>query len=176
MRKFVDILLRYIFILFAGLGNLFIFYKIFSPPTFYLSAFILNLFGNVKLFPSLDMFLYNFSAVYIVDACVAGSAYYLLFILIFSTRSIKLIERAKLILIAFASLLLLNVLRISLMTIITGTILFDSVHLIFWYFISILFIIIIWFTLVKKFNIKEIPILSDVKFLIEQIKSSKRKR
>jgi hypothetical protein len=62
------------------------------------------------------------------------------------------------------------------MTIITGTILFDSVHLIFWYFISILFIIIIWFTLVKKFNIKEIPILSDVKLLIEQIKSTKRKR
>jgi len=174
MKEACNLLFRYLAILCVGLGSLFLFYKLLFPPTFYLTTWILNLFGSVKAFPSLGFFIYNSSAVYLIGACIAGSAYYLLFILLFSTPNIPPFRRVKVLLFTFASLLVLNILRIVLMTLIAGTIYFDSVHLLFWYFISIVFVIAIWFLAVRIFNIKKIPVYSDIKFLINQLKSSKR--
>jgi len=102
-----------------------------------------------------------------IDACIAGSAYYLLLILNLSTPGIALKKRAKLILISFGALLALNILRIFILILIFmfGYAFFDITHLLFWYFLSIIFVVIVWFAEVKYFKIKEVPFYSDMRFL-----------
>jgi hypothetical protein len=60
------------------------------------------------------------------------------------------------------------------MSLIANTSYFVSTHLLLWYFISLFFVVGIWFLVVKIFSIKDIPIYSDLVFLIEKIKNSKR--
>ncbi len=175
MNKPLSLVIRYALILLAGLGNLFIFYKIFSPITFYLSSSILSLFGEVVNLYSLRVFIFNQAVVELINACIAGSAYYLLFILALAIPSIVLRKRIYLLAFSFGSLLILNVLRIVLMSLIAGTVYFEPVHMIFWYLVSLVFVVGIWFSAVKLFSIKEIPIYSDLVYLMDQIKKPKRK-
>jgi exosortase/archaeosortase family protein len=103
----------------------------------------------------------------IIEACVAGSAYYLLLILNLSTPSIKFPKRFKLILISFASLLIVNIIRIVFLSavFVTGASWFDIAHKVFWYVGSIIFVLVIWFLEVKYYKIKSIPFYSDLKFI-----------
>ena len=79
------------------------------------------------------------------------------------------------ILFSFAFLLVVNILRIFLliMIYIKGYYFFDITHKLFWYLISIIFVIGIWFTEVRLFRIKEIPFYSDIKFLYKKFISGK---
>ncbi len=176
--KRVEILLRYLIILVAGLGNLFIFYKIFTPLTTYLSAFILNLFSKIIIIEGIIIF--NSTPIKLIPACVAGAAYYLLFILIFSTPKIKLKKRIKILLFSFSLLFILNVLRIVILALINQSVYFESIHLVFWYGVSTLFVVGVWIASVKVFKIKEIPVYSDFKFLLGALrkpaKKSKRRK
>lgn len=172
MNKIISLIARYALIILAGLGNLFIFYKIFYPITFYLSAFILSIFGNTSLEYGASVIIYNQTVIEIISACVAGSAYYLLFILVLSLPNLKILKRILVLLFSFVLLLVANVLRIVLMGLIAQTAYFESVHMLFWYFVSLIFVVGIWFLAVKIFSIKEIPVYSDIKFLIKQIKKS----
>ncbi len=176
MDKSLSLIIRYLLIFIAGLGNLSIFYKVFYPLTFHLSAFILSLIGDVVSFYALNLIMFNQTAIEIINACVAGSAYYLLLILILSLPNIKILRRIFIFAFAFGVLLILNVLRIVFMGLIAGTSYFESVHMLFWYFVSIVFVVGIWFLTVKLFSIKEIPIYSDLKYLLEKAKQPKRKR
>jgi len=173
MNKIFDLVVRYTLIVILGLGNLFIFYKIFYPLTFYLSGFMLSMFGDIRLFYVSEIILYNQTAVSLIDACVAGSAYYLLFILALSIPNIKSIKRLKILVLSFSILLVVNIFRIVFMTLIARQSYFDVVHMAFWYALSLIFVICIWFFMVKIFNIKEIPIYSDYKFLLKQAKKTK---
>jgi len=175
MDKTLSLILRYTLIFLAGLGNLSIFYKVFYPLTFHLSAFFLSLFGDVISFYPLKLIMFNQTAIEIINACVAGSAYYLLLILILSLPNIKIFKRILVFILAFGSLLILNVLRIIFMGLIAGTSYFESVHMLLWYFVSIIFVVGIWFLTVKVFDIKEIPVYSDLKYLIDKTKKPKRK-
>jgi len=175
MNKPVSLFIRYALILIAGLGNLFIFYKFFYPITFYLSSFILSFFGEVINLYALRVFIYNQTVVELINACIAGSAYYLLFILALAIPGIILKKRIYILAFSFGSLLILNVLRIVLMSLIAETAYFESVHMLFWYFVSLIFVVGIWFSAVKLFSIKEIPIYSDLVYLVDQIKKPKRK-
>lgn len=175
MNKSLSLIVRYLLIFLAGLANLSIFYKIFYPLTFYLSSFFLSLFGEVINFYAIKLIMFNQTAIELVNACVAGSAYYLLFILVLSTANIPFFKRISMLIFSFASLLLLNVLRILLMGLIAGTSYFESVHMLFWYVISILFVVCIWFLTVKLFSVKEIPVYSDLKYLVDKTKQSKIK-
>jgi len=76
---------------------------------------------------------------------------------------------------SFISLLVINILRILLLIIIyiEGYSFFDITHKLFWYLMSIVFVIGIWFTEVKLFKIKEIPFYSDMKFLYKKFISKK---
>lgn len=182
MDKTLSLIFRYAFIVLFGLGflagleNINIFYIVFYPLTFHLSAFFLSFFGNVISFYPLKLIMFNQTAIEIINACVAGSAYYLLLILILSLPNIKILRRISLFIFTFGSLLFLNVLRIILMGLIAGTSYFESVHMLLWYFVSIIFVVGIWFLTVKLFSIKEIPVYSDLKYLIDKTNQSKRKR
>ncbi len=177
-RKFFDIAVRYSILILIGIPNLWLFYLIFTPLTIYPVFFLLSLFFNATLNNNIIV-LENFLPIEIIGACVAGSAYYLLLILNLAIP-MKINKRIKMLLFSFVSLLIINILRIVLLSVlfVSGASLFDITHELFWYFGSIVFVIGIWFAGVKIFKIKEIPFYSDVKNtgLLKKIKKPKRSK
>ena len=172
-KKLINLFARYILILLAGLNSLYIFYKLLTLPTLYLSKIFLSIFTSAVIVD-------NFIAIpnhliEIIPACVAGSAYYLLFILLMAIPEIKILKRIKTILFAFLVLLIINSLRIAFLALLPQN-LFNATHLIFWYFVSTILAIAIYFTTIKLFKIKNIPVYDDVKFLLSIKKTKKSKR
>ena len=166
-RQLKDIFVRYLILLLIGLPNLFLFYFLLGPITIYPVYFILKFFFNVSLYGNLLYFADYPLMIQIINACIAGAAYYLLLILNLSTPKIKIEKRIKLIFLSFISFLALNILRILILTIllISQFAFFDLTHKLFWYFLSIVFVVGIWFTQIKIYKIKEIPFYSDLKFI-----------
>jgi len=165
----VEMLLRYLIILLVAIPNLWIFYAIFTPLTIYATYFLFEIFFSDVSLVANTIKLGCFP-IEIINSCVAGSAYYLLLLLNFSTKDIKWKKRLTILLFAFASLFLINIIRIFTLGIMAyyGNPLFDVSHQVFWYFLSTLFVVIIWFTEVKYFRIKSIPFYSDLKFLYKK--------
>ncbi len=163
---FENLILRYLILLLVGLPNLGIFYVIFTPLTLYPVYFLLSIFFDVSLIGNVMLIERCFS-IELIDACIAGSAYYLLTILNLSTPNIKIPKRIKMLLWAFAAFLFINILRILLLGLlsISESPLFNFTHEFFWYFVSIVMVIGIWFAEVKLFKIKDIPFYSDLKVL-----------
>lgn len=174
MNKIINIFIRYLFLVLIAIPDLYLFYLIFTPLTVYPSYFLLNLFFDVYLAGS-TIVIAKLNVIDIIPACIAGSAYYLLVILNLSIPDIKLKKRIKMITFGFTLLLILNILRIFSLSIMftTGSPLFDITHKIFWYFLSILFVVAIWFAEVKAFKIKQIPVYTDLKFLKKKANNSK---
>jgi exosortase/archaeosortase family protein len=168
--RYFDLISRYLILLFIALPNLYLFYLIFTPLTILPLYFILNLFFEVSL--HLNTIFLNGLSIQVVESCIAGSAYYLLLILNLSIPQIAIKKRLKMIAFAFSTLLILNILRIIILVCILLSMpsIFDITHQIFWYIISLVFVIGIWFLEVKIFNIKQIPFYSDFKYVIKQIK------
>ena len=79
------------------------------------------------------------------------------------------------ILFSFSLLLFLNILRIFILGVMYSlqSPLFDITHKLLWYLISIIFVVGIWFFIVKIFKVKGIPFYSDIKSLYN--KSSLKK-
>ncbi len=158
-----SLILRYLIIILIAIPNLYLFYFILTPLTIYPIYFVLNLFTQVELiYPSI---LIKGHIVELISACIAGSAYYLLFILNLSIPSVKFKKRLRMILFAFSTLLAVNIFRIIFLTIlfINDLTFFDFSHKIFWYFLSTIFVVLIWFSEVKIFKLKQIPVYSDLK-------------
>ena len=169
--KVADLFIRYLIILLLGIGNLYLFYKILTPATIYAASAILRIFTNPRIFG--NMILMKQAAIEIIPACVAGSAFYLLFILLMATPDIKIKKRLLILVTSFIILFLLNIFRILLLIPLASTQYFDAIHWIFWNLISTIFVVAIWISMVKLFNIKRIPIYSDVKFLSGFLKKRK---
>ncbi|MDO8516500.1 MAG: pacearchaeosortase [Nanoarchaeota archaeon] len=167
------LLARYGLIILLGLGNLFVFYNIFTPLTSEFVYFILRLFSDATRIG--DLIVYNSILVRLIPACIAGSAYYLLFILIFSTPNIIWIKRIRIVLFSFGLLFLLNSLRIVFLIIINQSVYFEYIHLFFWYFLSTIFVIGIWIITIKIFKIQDIPLYTDIRDLRELITKIKTK-
>ena len=176
-KRLTDVFLRYAIMLLLAVSGLWIFYAIFTPLTVYPTYFLLNLFFGASLSGNI-ITVSSCLPIEIVEACVAGSAYYLLLILNLSTPNIVLKKRLKIILESFLALLIINLLRIFFLSImyVSGSGLFDVTHKIFWYFANILFIIGIWFFIVKSFKLKEIPFYSDLKFFFNLRKEAKKSK
>jgi len=164
-KFFFDLGIRYLLLIVAAIPNLWIFYFIFTPLTVYPVYFLSKMFSSSFLFENTIVF--SGSLIQIIPACIAGSAYYLLLILNLSTPKIKIKKRIIMLGIAFLSFLILNIIRIFALTILflSGSPLFDITHKLFWYILSIVFVVGIWFVEVKIFKIKEIPFYSDIKSL-----------
>ena len=166
MNKYYSLLARYLVLVLVAIPNLWLFYLIFTPFTVYPVYFLLDIFFAVSLTKT-TLFL-GIDTIKIISACVAGSAYYLLLILNLTTPNIK--KRAQSIFFAFSLLLLVNILRIVLFAVLFHyrAPFFNFTHQLSWYFLSIIFVIAIWFYEVKLFKIKDIPIYTDIKLLIQQ--------
>lgn len=169
--SYFDIILRYGLILIFGITNLSIFYAIFTWPTIKLSSFLLSLVSSTIAFDNIIIF--NSHVVYIIEACIAGSAYYLLWILILSSANIDFFKRVYVILFSFTSLFLFNVLRIFLLILVTGTAYFDYFHMFFWYVLSTAFVLLLWLACVKIFKLKSIPVYSDIKEILKLYKNKR---
>lgn len=165
-RGLFNVLLRYFILLVVAIPNLYLFYLIFTPLTLHPVRLLLEIFYDTILVNNI-IIINSTLPIELIPACIAGAAYYLLLILNLSTPKIKWKPRLKMILISFTSLLVLNIFRIFLLSIIafSGSPLFDITHKIFWYALSTVFVVGIWLLLVKKFKVKEIPLYSDLKFL-----------
>jgi exosortase/archaeosortase family protein len=169
---FYSIFLRYSILLITALPNLWIFYFIFTPLTIYPAYFVLDLFFKASLSQNL-IFIGDFpSPIKIIDACIAGAAYYLLLIFNLSVPNIKFYKRIKMILFAFLSFLIVNIIRIVLLSsiFVLKPALFDISHKLSWYIGSVILIVAIWFIEVSRFNITEIPFYSDIKSMLKHTK------
>ena len=165
-KQIVFTFIRYLTLLILALFNLKIIYLIATPLTIYPVFFALKLFYSpVSLIGSTIIF--GNTAISIISACVAGSAYYLLLLL---NISIPMKPKLRLKSLSFMILifLILNVLRTIIFSLLfaSGFEYFDITHRFVWYFGSTILIIGIWFFSVFLFNIKEIPVYSDIKTLI----------
>jgi exosortase/archaeosortase family protein len=172
IEKNIKILIRYL-ILLLFMFSLPIIYQIFTPITIFPVVFILKIFYNQVILNQNYIIINLKTIIQIIPSCIAGSAYLLLLILNL-TVPMNFRKRIYSLLFSIVLLLLFNILRIVLLTSlsINNFIFFDLTHKIFWYGISTLFVVIIWFVVVRIFDIKEIPIYTDVKYLVENIKKN----
>ena len=163
------ILVRYL-ILLALVFSLEVIYKIFTPITIYPIIWLLRiLFDSVILNGS--FILINFEKpIEIISACIGSSAYLLLLILNLSVP-MQARKRIYSLIVSILLFLALNVLRIVLFAslYVNSFKYFDFTHKIFWYAFSTLFVVLIWFFVVRFYNVKDIPIYSDLKYLIRKI-------
>jgi len=155
------IFVRYIILVFFGIF-LSLFYRLFSPLTTTLSALLLDIFYDVSA--TGNIILLSGVKIELINACIAGSAYYLLLILNLTT-SMKAKPRAYSLVFSFLLLLFLNVLRIFILSVlyVTNFAFFDFTHKFFWYVLSIVFVVGIWFLTIWLFKIKNILVYSDIK-------------
>lgn len=172
------ILFRYIIALFLGVFALDLIYYIFTPFTVYPSYIILKLFySSLELVTNSSTFILSNHAVRLVDACIAGSAYLLLFLLnLITPMSLK--TRLKSIIFVSFTFLLFNVLRIVLFSTLyfSDFSYFDLYHRYVWYLGSTLLVVLIWFLAIKLFKIKAVPGYSDIIYIFSKVKSKKLKR
>lgn len=164
------IALRYLIALVLALFNLAIFYIIFTPLTLYSVYFLLSLFFNVSL-QGISITLQN-TSILLVSACIAGSAYYLLTILNLTTP-MPLKKRLLGLVFSLLAFLIINILRIFIFSIllVKSFSLFNLVHLIVWYALSTIIVIAIWLAEIRIFKISAIPVYSDIKKIIDSIKT-----
>lgn len=176
-KKIYGLFARYLAILLIGAGNLYIVYKLLTPLTVHTLNTVLSIFTATAL--SNNIIYLSQTRIEIVPACVAGAAFYLLFLLLFSTANIKPETRAKAVITAFAIFFALNITRILILIPMINTSYFETIHWIFWHIISTIFVVAVWFSIIKIYKIKSIPIYSDLKYLrnlIKPVKKSKRKK
>lgn len=162
-----SILVRYVLLILVAIPNLFLFYEIFTPLTVYPVKFLLSLFFDTAVLSGNIILVNNSLPIEIIGSCVAGSAYYLLLMLNLFTPDIKTKKRISLIFLSFGIFLLINVIRIFLLSLmaVSDSAFFDITHKLFWYLMSTIFVVGIWFWEVRKFSIKKIPLYSDLKYL-----------
>jgi hypothetical protein len=171
-NEIIELFVRYIILLVLGISNLVLFYIVFTPLTVYPIYWITLLFDPqiTKLLPA-DTIFFAGNYIEIIPACVAGAAYYLLAILNLTTK-MDLEKRVKSLLFLFFSFLVINIARIVIFIglLVTGSKYFDAAHVMVWYFGSTILVVALWFVNVAVYKIKEIPIYSDVRRIIDSFK------
>ena len=179
---------RYVLLVALALGNLFIFYLVFTPLTYFSALWFIKIFYAENLLYAVGGFnidagnLITLSSISgrvifatIIPACVAGAAYYLLTILNLSTP-MKLSKRIKSLIFLLGVFLIFNTIRIVIFVILIikeDFNFFDVAHSASWYFGSTVFVIILWFANVLIFHIKDIPVYTDLKNLFKEATKSK---
>lgn len=141
-------------------------YKILIPITLYPSFYLLRLIYEAELSDTL-ITIDNYSLTFI-PACAAASAYILLGILILLTKDVKLKTGLKMLLLGSLFILIANIIRIEALILILinlGKNYFETLHLFVWKLLSSLFVALVWILLIKKYKVKSIPIISDLKEL-----------
>lgn len=171
-KKIIRLFLRYLTILILGIGNLYIIYKILTPLTIHTTNILINIIVPTTLTGNIIQF--GQTTIQIVPSCVAGSAFYLLLVLLFTTADVKPKTRLYAISTAVAIFFALNITRILILVYLIPSPNFETIHWIFWHTVSTIFVIATYFITIKLYKIKSIPVYSDFKYIISLIKKSKR--
>lgn len=169
MSETRNIFLRYSFLVIIGFLIKY-FYDIFRPLTLYPVYYGLKLLGYSPLIVKGDIHI-GVQQLILVDACIAASAYYLLLVLVLSTKGLTFEDILKIYWLGVISILFVNIIRIIGMSIILIKFeenLFETLHMIIWRFIATFFIAFLWIYLSKKFLINNIPIYTDFKYLLNK--------
>lgn len=164
------LVIRYGILILLAFNNLYIFYLIFTPLTVYPVFWILNFLYGAQILIGNQIF-FEGHYVELVGACIAGAAYYLLFILNLTTpMNIK--KRIKSILFTSALFLILNILRISVFAILLeqGYEYFDVTHMWTWYIGGTVLVVAVWFLNVYLFKINAIPVYTDIKEIFSDVR------
>jgi len=148
-----------------------IFYVIFTPLTLHWSYLFFKLsvpeavLVGGKLATMMDTFIF-------VPACTAASAYLLLALLILLTKGIPAMKRIEMFIYGSAAILAFNLIRIEVLLLFFFRMdyAYPVVHLFFWKFLSTIFVFAVWIALVRLFNVKSIPVYSDLKYIIGKMK------
>ena len=164
--QFFYIFFRYLFSLVIAL-NMNILYIIFSPLTLYPVIFITSFFYESSIIG--NTIIIGDISISLADACIAGSAYLLLLILNLSVR-MDCRKRVYSILFSMLAFLILNIARIILFTflLLNSFAYFDITHKIFWYFVSSILVVLVWFLTIRIFKIKEIPFYTDLRLVYKE--------
>lgn len=143
------------------------FSNLFLGPTLVLSTAILSIFKDVVLVSNHSFMLSN-QIIELIPACIAGSAYFLLTLLNLTTP-MDHEKRIYSLVYLYAGFLLLNVIRISVFSLIyvSDAPFFDFLHLATWYVGSTVFVVGLWFSQINVFKISDIPVYTDLKKLIK---------
>ena len=167
-KKLIDLIARYLVLIAVAIPNLYIFYKIFTPLTVQAVYYSLKIFLDVSISGNTISFNPSCLSIELIQACIAGSAYYLLMLLNLSTPDIKITKRILLFFVSFLVFFILNIVRIDVLSVLllNRSSFFDFSHRLSWYVISTFMVVLIWFAEVKFAHIKEIPIYSDIKNLL----------
>lgn len=170
-RIIIDIATRYLILLLASSNSFWIFYFLLTPATLQATAFLLKFFYPVKVYGN-AMLLKNEIIISMVKACVAASAYYLFLILNLTTAGIKFSKRILIFLFDISLFFVLNIARIAILAImqLNNLAFFDITHKIFWYGISTAYVVLIWLATIKIFKIRAVPVYSDVRFLLNEVR------
>ena len=108
-------------------------------------------------------------SVRIIELCVTASAYYTMAILTIITKDISILKRAALFLLGALLIFIMNLVRIFILIYILANNgdLFRSLHQTFWFLLSFVYVALAWILLSKVFKVENIPIYSDIKFLLQ---------
>ncbi len=165
MGEYDTFVLRY-----ASALAIVLFKSIYSPFIIWLSAYFsylpLRLMFDAR-FTGNIIWLGQKSIEY-VEACSATGAYMFLALLIFLTNGVSFKKGIKIFYWGALFILAANVIRINILAyllVAENINLFLTLHLLTWKILSGVFVAFIWILLVKKFNIKGIPIVDDFVFL-----------
>jgi exosortase/archaeosortase family protein len=170
-KAIVSLIIRYLVIVALSLGGLFLIYYVMTPITYFLSLWLLGLFGSVEGFFLERLIIYNGLGIELIDACIAGAAYYLLIVLNLATPMSRKV-RAKSLSFSILLFLIINVFRIAIFSVLaySGWKYFDTAHLLSWYFLSVVMVVGVWCFTIRVFNIKSMPVVDDTKMLLRIIK------
>ena len=172
-KKILGLFARYFSVLLIGSGNLYVIYKVLTPLTIHVLNTILSIFTTTELGGNIIHLRDLGIGIEMVPACIAGSAFYLLLLLVMSTADIKPETRTKALVSSFAILFALNILRIMILVPVANTPYFETAHWILWHLISTLFVVGVWLITIKLYEIKTIPVYSDIKYIKSLIRFKK---
>ena len=173
LRKTACLFGRYLIILIFALGNFYLLEKLLFTHTIKVLSAVLSLFGIAS---QGDYIYFGGKTTQVAGSCLILSAFFLLLLLTFSTASIKPVKRIIIISLTFTALFLLNIARMVLLVFIINKPYFNLVHFLLQNILSIPAVMGIWLCTVKAFNIKTIPIYSDIKYLQSLTKHSSHRR
>ena len=156
------IFLRYLSLILLGpiIFSSNLFYSLFLKLTIYPISWLLSLYSTSLV--AFDIIVIQGSRIEIIAACVAVSAYFLL-IAINLLTPMKPLKRLGSLVLSCLLLLLFNILRIFLLTLLYlhNYDHLNLVHKTLWYTLNLLIVVLIWFFMVWAFKIKNVPIFSD---------------
>ena len=144
-------------------------YLVLSPITVLGSFVLLDPFYNVALVGTeliFDSVTFSF-----IPACIAVSAYLFLGALILFTRGIGWRLALKMFAIGSGAIFLANLMRILFLVWVYvqyGRNIFESLHFSIWFLVSTVFIAGLWIGLVKYYEVKGVPVYSDLKAVLDK--------